>query len=89
MSMRGIKSCMNWENGNSHSLVGSLVDPYAGVIYITDNTDTKYGKSMIARSVVRFISNKKGKPALLIEQAYTSDTSDNYYKLQNNFEKIS
>lgn len=71
MSMRKIRSCMRWSNANSSSLVGSVTDPYAGIIYITDGTNTKYGTGMIARAVVRFIICNN-KPALFLEPIYYS-----------------
>lgn len=79
MSMRGITSCMKWE-GSTHAtkLVGSIIDPYAGIIYLTDGTKTDKGEKMIARAVVRLVvcDNDKrngGKLALFLEQAYLSN----------------
>lgn len=86
MSMRKISSCMNWKSDNARSLVGSLADPYAGIIYITDSSHTKYGKAMLARAVVRFVVNKKNKPALLIEEIYTpSKGYSNIYRIFSSF----
>jgi hypothetical protein len=71
MSMRGIGSCMTWTKRNSRTLVGSLIDPYVGLIYISDDTKLKHGSRMLARSVVRFVVNVKlHRPALLLEQVY-------------------
>lgn len=84
MSMRGIKSCQAWSKSQAYALVGSILDPCAGLIYLTDGTNTKYGSKMLGRSVVRFISNKQTtqlnkvsinqKPtSLLLERAYSSE----------------
>jgi hypothetical protein len=70
MSMRGISSCMRWSGEHSRSLIGSILDPYAGIIYLTGNKTTKYGKKMLARSVVRMVVNNKNKPLLLMEPVY-------------------
>lgn len=71
MSMRGISSCMRWGSSHAPTLAGTIVDPYAGVIYITDGTTNKYGKTMLARAVVRLVVGNKGKkPALLLETVY-------------------
>lgn len=86
MSMRGIKSCMRWNNINSIALVGSLADPYAGIIYIRSNQNTKYGKKMLARAVVRFVVNKTSfRTDLLIEDIYySSNKLDRYENEINN-----
>lgn len=72
MSMRGIDSCMNWDTHQSNSLVGSLLDPYVGVVYITDNKETSYGTNMLARAVVRIVINRD-KPVLQIDSLYIND----------------
>ena len=71
MSMRGVISCMHWDNWERHAkhLVGSIVDPYCGIIYLTDNTDTEYGKTIVKRSLVRYIIHED-KPALFLEKIY-------------------
>lgn len=74
MSMRGITSCQKWGNHHARALVGSMVDPYAGIIYITSNAKMKYGANMIRRAVVRFVVNENTrKPAILIERIYPHD----------------
>src|SRR3984957_12871911 len=77
MSMRGVSSCMRWQSSNAKSLVGSILDPYAGMIYITDNTTTKYGKKILARSVFRFVVDGKNRPAILLEQVYSKSLPTN------------
>lgn len=72
MSMRKITSCMYWGSGNSRTLIGSILDPYTGIIYITDGKNTKYGEGMLARAVVRFVINKKNLPHIFIEEIYYS-----------------
>jgi hypothetical protein len=58
MSMRGIYSCQRWDGNSEHKvrLVGTILDPCAGVIYLTDGTKTRYGEKMLARSVVRLVA---------------------------------
>lgn len=74
MSMRGISSCQKWGNHHAKALIGSMVDPYAGIIYVTDGTDTGYGPNMIRRSVVRFVAHRKTRrPAIMIERIYPHD----------------
>ncbi len=77
MSMRGITSCMSWQNGHASHLAGSILDPYCGIIALTTNVVHRgqalvYGKKMIARSVVRLIKNKKNYK-LLLERVYTGE----------------
>jgi len=80
MSMRGIQSCMNWKNDNSHTLIGSIADPYTGIIYIGD----KAKNQMLARSVVRFVVDEdSGKPSLLIERVYINGYLNGFTKIQN------
>jgi len=71
MSMRKISSCMRWSSSHAKSLVGSILDPYVGIIYITDGTYTKHGKSMLARAVVRFVvKGNQREPHIMIEKLY-------------------
>jgi hypothetical protein len=71
MSMRGIKSCQSWNGSYKHNLVGSIIDPFLGVIYLTDGSKTNNGTKMIKRSLVRYvINNQTNKPALLLEKVY-------------------
>lgn len=66
MSMRGIKSCQSWDHRYSKSLIGSMVDPYAGIIYIENDKGI-----MISRAVVRFVLSYGLKiPCILIERMY-------------------
>jgi hypothetical protein len=93
MSMRGVNSCMNWEDykedddcdDNCLALVGSLVDPYVAVIYVSDGSKTKYGKRIVARCVVRFVVDAKSKPHIFLEPLYRVwiDTSFNSPEFQN------
>jgi hypothetical protein len=61
MSMRGISSCQAWGKRQSPCLIGSIVDPNMGIVYLTDGVRHKnYGPRMIARAVVRLtMPNKK------------------------------
>lgn len=87
MSMRGISSCMYWGSNQSRTLVGSVLDPYCGIIYATDGTKTKYGSYMNYRSVVRLVKLKPlvypkqdSKWYLFVEGAYPKldDDDENY-----------
>ena len=51
MSSRGIKSCQSWENGQyKYCTIGSVVDPFVGIIYLTSGSKyNKYGSKMIRR----------------------------------------
>ena len=70
MSMRGITSCQHWGNDHAYGLIGSMIDPYAGVVYI-ERGKVKLGSKMLRRAVVRLVINKKSrKPALLVERVY-------------------
>lgn len=71
MSMRGISSCQGWGKEFCQKLIGSMVDPFVGIIYLTSGAKTEYGSKMLRRCVVRFVVNKKNKkPNLFIEQMY-------------------
>lgn len=71
MSMRGINSCQRWQHHLAKALAGSMIDPYAGIIYITDGNNSNLGVKMMRRAVVRFVLNKKTKkPAIMIERIY-------------------
>src|ERR1019366_811087 len=76
MSMRGVSSCMRWSNTHSKSLIGSILDQYAGVIYITNEIQTRYGDKIIARAVVRLIVDSKNKPYIFIERIYNNSGDD-------------
>jgi len=83
MSMRGIESCMRWSSNQSISLIGSVIDPYCSIIYLTDNLKTK---NMLARAVVRYVHNDdKNRNEIFIEKIYfnkdkliSSDILSNY-----------
>jgi hypothetical protein len=75
MSVRGVSSCMRWQNAPKE-LIGSMVDPCVGIAYITDGSKTKRGENMYARTLVRYVMNRKGKTALLIEDTYTQRYDD-------------
>lgn len=74
MSMRGISSCMRWNSDHCKSLIGSIIDPYTAVIYLTNNDKTEYGEKMLARAVVRFVVSSNKKPAILIEEIYYNNS---------------
>lgn len=74
MSMRGVSSCQSWGTGNSSHIVGSLVDPFTAILYLTSGTKfNEYGSKMIRRCVVRFVVDEKKKvPFLALERMYPS-----------------
>lgn len=76
MSMRGISSCQTWGSGNSTAIVGSILDPFTGIIYLSSKENTVYGSKMIRRCIVRFAMNSAtNQPVILLERMYPS--SDN------------
>lgn len=74
MSMRGVSSCQSWGTGNSTHIVGSIVDPFTGIIYLTSGAKfNEHGTKMIRRCVVRFVVDEKKKvPFIALEHMYPS-----------------
>ena len=74
MSMRGISSCIRWDGKFKLTLIGSIADPFTGIIYLTSGKNHgKYGTRMIKRCVVRFVVDaNKEKPYLLVDRMYPS-----------------
>lgn len=74
MSMRGISSCQTWGTGNSSHLVGSMVDPFTAIMYLTSGGKyNDHGTKMIRRCIVRFVVDEKKKvPFIAIERMYPS-----------------
>ena len=71
MSMRGIKSCVRWDGAHKLTLIGSMADPYTGIIYLTSEKKEKLGTHMAKRCLVRFvIDGENDKPYLLIDRMY-------------------
>jgi hypothetical protein len=71
MSMRGAMSCMHWKNGHSCHLIGSVIDPFLGIIYLTDGAMTPYGVSFRRRCLVRVVYRNTSKQfALMLERPY-------------------
>lgn len=72
MSMRGIQSCQSWDGQYKKMLIGSIVDPFVGIIYITSGTNINgLGAKMMRRSVVRLIyDNATKKPLIIIDRMY-------------------
>jgi hypothetical protein len=74
MSMRGITSCQKWDNPHARALIGTMIDPYAAIMYITDGAELFHGSNMLKRSVIRFIADyQRGTPAIMIERIYPHD----------------
>lgn len=72
MSERGILSCQSWDGQYKNNLVGSIVDPFVGIIYLTSGSNiNSLGSKMIKRCIVRFVVNSKTKkPEILIDKMY-------------------
>jgi hypothetical protein len=93
MSMRGVLSCQSWDAGigNGGKVVGSMIDPFTGIIYLTCGTNhNHYGSKMVRRCVVRYaIDNGTKEPYLLLEKMYPAfdkpslDTFINALKKRN------
>lgn len=71
MSMRGFTSCQSWGGSYKRNLIGSMVDPFLGIIYLTDGTQLTKGTKMCKRALVRYVINRQtGRPALFLEKVY-------------------
>jgi hypothetical protein len=74
MSMRGISSCQSWNGSHRSKVIGSMADPYCGIIYTTTGKETNKGTRMSRRALVRFVIHRlTGRPALLVERIYPVD----------------
>ena len=79
MSMRGISSCCAWDGGYRTTLVGSIIDPYFGIIYVKGSgPDTPFGSPIMYRAVVRLISFKE-KYFIFFEKVYGRNESYSSY----------
>lgn len=76
MSMRGVCSCMHWENSHRDHLVGSVTDPFLGMVYISDNEMTPYGISFRRRSLVRVLYDYSTKEYVLFIERVYKDTGN-------------
>lgn len=88
MSMRGIKSCQSWDkdNGINFGVIGSMIDPFVGIIYIAGDNDkyNKYGSRMMRRCIVRFaIDITTRKPQIILDNMYPEYD----FKIKNAFIK--
>jgi hypothetical protein len=71
MSMRGVKSCQSWDGDYRHCTIGSVVDPFVGIIYLTSGAKCEHGTKMIKRSIVRFVIDATtNKPYILLDNMY-------------------
>lgn len=75
MSMRGIKSCQSWDGEYKHCVIGSVVDPFVGIIYLTSgNKFSVHGTRMIRRCIVRFVvDGSNNKPCILLDHMYPNN----------------
>jgi len=77
MSQRGINSCQSWHGQYKNCTIGSVVDPYTAIMYLTSNTETQYGSKMIRRCVVRFVVDSFiKKPCLYLEYMYPNQHAE-------------
>jgi len=74
MSMRGIVSCQSWSGRFKTQLVGSLIDPCVGIIYLTTGKNiNNLGSKMIKRCIVRYaVNSETKKPVIIIDRMYPS-----------------
>lgn len=76
MSMRGISTCQSWNGEYRQSVIGSMLDPYVGIVYLSSKgKPTDYGTKMLFRSTVRFAVENKEKyknkqPVLILDCVY-------------------
>jgi hypothetical protein len=76
MSMRGITTCQSWNGEYRQSLIGSMLDPYVGIVFLeSKGKPTEYGSKMLYRSTVRFaVDNtkaaRKKQPVLILDHIY-------------------
>ncbi len=76
MSMRGITSCQSWTGQYHKATIGSMLDPFTGIIYLTTGASGEHGSKMLRRCVVRFVVNSETRqPAIYLEFMYP-----NYYE---------
>jgi len=85
ISMRGVVSCQSWVNPQSRGLIGTIVNPFVGLIYISSSEQTIYGPKTFKRCLVRYAINKDTKrPALFLDGIYPSgditDIRDSFIK---------
>lgn len=72
MSMRGIASCQSWTGQYKKCLIGSILDPHTGIIYLTSGSKNKYGTKMLKRCIVRLLADKDGNKTILLDKMYPS-----------------
>lgn len=74
MSQRGIQSCQSWNGQYKNCTIGSVIDPFTAIIYLTSGSKTQYGAKMIRRCIVRFVVDKFVKqPCIFLEYMYPSE----------------
>lgn len=72
MSERGFRTCQSWDGDYNENLVGTIADPFTGIIYLTNGKKVgDSGSRMIRRSIVRYVFDSiSGKPFLYIDRMY-------------------
>lgn len=84
MAMRGTSSCQHWNNRHSNHLIGSMVDPFCGIMYLTDGTINEYGLMMHRRCLVRMIVNyNTGARHFMLERLYKTNITADPYQYNN------
>jgi hypothetical protein len=88
MSMRGFRTCQSWDGQYRSNLIGSILDPFTGIIYLTSGSQVEdYGSNMIRRCIVRFfVSTTDSRPHILIDRMYP-EYNDHVWKKFANFIK--
>lgn len=74
MSMRGISSCQGWTGQYKNCTIGSVVDPFTAIMYLTSGSKTEHGSKMIRRCIVRFVVDSLVKrPCIFLEYMYPGE----------------
>ena len=74
MSQRGIQSCQSWNGQYKNCTIGSVLDPFTAIIYLTSGSKTQYGSKMIRRCIVRFVVDRFVKqPCIFLEYMYPAE----------------
>jgi len=74
MSQRGISSCQGWTGAYKNCTIGSVLDPFTGIIYLTSGSQTEFGSKMVRRCIVRFVVDSLIKrPCIFLEYMYPNE----------------
>lgn len=76
MSERGIGSCQSWNQNNKTHLVGSIIDPFTAIMYLTLGSSNEKGLKMTRRCIVRYVLGSTGRPSLIVERMYPTHNKE-------------